>query len=550
MGRKKKEIENVEKCERTLSQEYNNLRQDREPYLSKALISAQYTIPALITTGDNKGAKEIVTPNQSVGADGVNNLASKVTLTMLPPNQTFFKFTMDDLTIKQLVAETGEDENTYRDRMNKGLSQIEKTVLDEMEATSDRVCLGEAQKHLYIAGNVLLVYDPEIGLKYYPLSRYVVKRDYCGNPLKAITEEKIAVGLLPESIREYVKVELLQEKLKTESKEVKDTDEVTLYTCFKLEDNKWKVYQECKGFVLPESIGQYPKDVCPFIPLRYTRVEGESYGRGLIEEYIGDISYLDCISLAIKQASLAASKFIMLVNPQGITDVKKLANTPNGGFASGRIEDVNPLQANKYYDLQVAQAQADKIERRLNRIFVMKAAIQRDAERVTAEEIRQMAQDLEEALGNHYAIMCKEFQQAYVKLVLFHLRKKKNKQYLPDILADESIKLTVNTGLEALGRSSDLNKYVTFFDIIGKFAPAIQATGAKIEKVAEVVATSLNLDIEGLFMSEKEKQDLAQQQQQQQLLDRAAPQIVNQYGAAQREQAAREAEQEQGGQIG
>lgn len=76
--------------------------------------------------------------------------------------------------------------------------------------------------------------------------------------------------------------------------------------------------------------------MCPFIPLRYTRIEGESYGRGLIEEYIGDISYLDCISLAIKQASLAASKFIMLVNPQGITDVKKLANTPNGGFASGR----------------------------------------------------------------------------------------------------------------------------------------------------------------------------------------------------------------------
>ena len=44
----------------------------------------------------------------------------------------------------------------------------------------------------------------------------------------------------------------------------------------------------------------------------------------------------------------------------------------------------------------------------------MTAAIQRDAERVTAEEIRVMAQDLEEALGNYYSIMCKEFQKAYV----------------------------------------------------------------------------------------------------------------------------------------
>ena len=32
--------------------------------------------------------------------------------------------------------------------------------------------------------------------------------------------------------------------------------------------------------------------------------------------------------------------------------------------------------------MQVAQAEADKIERRLNRIFLMKAAIQRQAERV------------------------------------------------------------------------------------------------------------------------------------------------------------------------
>ena len=145
-------------------------------------------------------------------------------------------------------------------------------------------------------------------------------------------------------------------------KEVRDEEEVTLYTGCRNKGTYWEVYQEVEGIELPSSRGKYPKDVCPFIPLRYTRIEGESYGRGLIEEYIGDISYLDCISLAIKQASLAASKFIMLVNPQGITDVKKLANTPNGGFASGRVEDVAPLQANKYYDLQVAQAEANKIE--------------------------------------------------------------------------------------------------------------------------------------------------------------------------------------------
>lgn len=544
-SKKKKDTET--KYHKSLENIYQSLITDRQPYLTKALISASYTIPSLITDGNFVGAKTIETPNQSVGADGVNNLASKVTLTMLPPNQTFFKFSMDDLVIKQLVAENGEDEQTFKDNINKGLSAVEKTTLDAMEATSDRVCLGEAQKHLYVAGNVLLVYDPEFGLKYYPLNRYVIKRDYVGNLVLGITEESIAICELPEEVKDDVKFKVLEKKIKNGEarEEVTDDEEVTLYTCCRNKGTYWEVYQEIEGIELPESRGKYPKDVCPFIPLRYTRIEGESYGRGLIEEYIGDISYLDCISLAIKQASLAASKFIMLVNPQGITDVKKLASTPNGGFASGRAEDVAPLQANKYYDLQVAQAEADKIERRLNRIFVMKAAIQRDAERVTAEEIRQMAADLEEALGNHYAIMCKEFQMAYVKLVLFHLRKQKNKDYLPDILSDDSIKLTVTTGLEALSRSSDLNKMVTFFDIMGKFAPAIQQTGAKIDKIAQIVGTSLNLDTTSWFMSEEERQQAAQDAQNAQLINRAAPQIVNQYGEAQREQAARDAEQEQ-----
>ena len=259
------------------------------------------------------------------------------------------------------------------------------------------------------------------------------------------------------------------------------------------------------------------------------RIDGESYGRGLVEEYIGDISYLDTLSLAIKQASLAGSKLVMLVNPNGLTKIKHLAEAKNGGFALGRVEDVQPLQANKYYDLQVAQAEADKIERRLNRIFVMKAAIQRDAERVTAEEIRQMAQDLEEALGNHYSIMCKDFQRAYVKITFFHLKKEK-KNALPDLIRDKNVKLTVTTGLEALGRSSDLNKLVTFLDIMTKIAPALQQLGGKVEKVANDVAASLNLDIEGMFYSEEERQEQAQAMQQQELLKTVAPNAVNKYG--------------------
>lgn len=517
---------------RTLASEYESMKQDRQPYLEKAKLAAKYTIPSLIVDNTNKqnAIKQIETPNQSVGADGINNLASKVILTMLPPNQTFFKFSMDDLVIKQQAELAGITSSQYQTELNKGLSRVEKMLLDYQEQLADRVCAGEAIKHLYIAGNVFLVHDPKEGLKYYPLDRFCVKRDYCGNVIKAITEETISLYSLPEEVQELVMMKVLERKVKDkETAKRLEEEELTLYTVFRRKQKHWEIYQECEGVELPTSRGKYPIDVCPFIALRYVRIDGESYGRGLVEEYIGDISYLDTLSLAIKQASLAGSKLVMLVNPNGLTKIKHLAEAKNGGFALGRVEDVQPLQANKYYDLQVAQAEADKIERRLNRIFVMKAAIQRDAERVTAEEIRQMAQDLEEALGNHYSIMCKDFQRAYVKITFFHLKKEK-KNALPDLIRDKNVKLTVTTGLEALGRSSDLNKLVTFLDIMTKIAPALQQLGGKVEKVANDVAASLNLDIEGMFYSEEERQEQAQAMQQQELLKTVAPNAVNKYG--------------------
>lgn len=140
-----------------------------------------------------------------------------------------------------------------------------------------------------------------------------------------------------------------------------------------------------------------------------------------------------------------------------------------------------------------------------------------------------MARDLDEAHGNNYSIMSKDFQTAYVKISFHHMRKEKG-SLLPDLIRDKSIKLTVTTGLEALGRGSDLNKLATFFDIMGKFAQQAQVVGAKTEPIAAKVAASLNLDIDGLFYTEEEKAQMQQQAQKQQLLEKAAPNYVNQVG--------------------
>ena len=522
------EIEN----QRTIQSEYDRLKPERDPYLTKALEAAKYTIPSLISNDDQTKAsvKVYTTPNQSIGADGVNNLSSKVTLTMLPPNQPFFKFGADMIQLKQEAEANGEDANEITEKFNNGLSMIESELMEDIESTSDRVCLGETIKHVLVAGNCMVVDVLKDGLKYYPLNRYIVKRDYSGNVLKAITKETVGFSALPEDVREA-----LIERLKTKENkpDLEATDctekEFDLYTQFLRTPKAWLVSQEVEGLPIEKSKGRYPIDVCPFIALRYTRIDGESYGRGLIEEYIGDISYLDSLSLAIREASLAAAKLIFLVKPSSIVKVKDLSNTKNGGFVVGNPEDIKALQVEKYYDLNTARLEKESIEKRLYRIFLLVQSIQRDAERVTAEEIRQMVKDLEEALGNFYSILAKEFQLSYIKLKFFHLRKKKKKA-IPDLIRDPNIKLTVTTGLEALGRGSDLNKWSIFLDMMAKFAQSAQLIGAKTEPLANIVAASLNLDIKGVMYTEEEKQKMQQDAQKAALMDKAASPLASKFG--------------------
>ncbi len=526
-------MEDNTEIKKTLHAEYEKLKRDREEWIYAGAEAAKYTIPSIAPDNDdlkfkNKTKKKLITPNQSVGADGVNNLAAKVTTTLLPPNQAFFRFKADKAYIRQLAEEQGLNPDDYEKDVNSGLANLETMLLDYMESFGDRICLGEALKHLYITGNVLLVFEPQKGLKYYPLSRYVIKRDYCGNVQTVITAEKIAFLELPVKFQdELLKKRLEQMTLdKDEDKCKLEEKEFILYTKFHRCKKNWVTWQEVDDIKLEGTQGKYPIDIAPFIALRYVRVDGESYGRGLIEDYFGDISYLDYLSLAIKESALAGSKLLMLVNPNSTTSIRELSRAKNGDFVKGNPNDVQALQANKYNDLQVAQATADRLEQRLNRIFCMKAAIQRDAERVTAEEIRQMAADLEEALGNHYALMAKEFQLAYVKITYYHLRKEKRNQ-LPDLLREKDIKLTITTGLEALSRTSDLNKLVTFFDVLTKLAQSAQIVGAKTDKLADLVAASLNLDVSGMFYTEEEKQAQAEAIQQSELANKVAPNIVN-----------------------
>lgn len=471
---------------------YRQLEDKREPFLRRARDAAKLTIPSLMPPESHTGESKLPTPFQGLGARGVNNLSSKLLLALLPPNSPFFRLAIDDYSLEQLTQKEG-----MRAEVEEALGKIERAVQAEIETSAVRVTAGEVLKQLLVAGNALLYLPYEGGAKMYRLDRYVVERDPMGNVLDLIVKESISPKVLPEEIRDEI-----------EKGDLNPDKTVDLYTRVTRVGNKWEVYQEVKDQIIPGTQGTYPIDKCPWIPLRFTKIDGEDYGRGYVEEYYGDLRSLESLTQAIVEGSAASAKVLFLVNPNGVTQQRTLAEAPNGAIRTGDANDVSVLQVQKFADFRVALETINAISSRLSYAFLLNSAVQRVGERVTAEEIRYMAGELEDALGGVYSILSLEFQLPLVKALMHRLEKQKRIPTLPKGI----VRPTITTGLEALGRGHDLNKLDLFLQgVMQTFGPEVVAKYVNISDYLTRRGTALGIDTKGLVKSEEE---LAAEQQQ------------------------------------
>lgn len=505
----------------SLKQYYDKCEQLRMPFLRRARESASLTIPYLVPPESNTSTTSYPTPFQGVGARGVNNLASKLLLALLPPNSPFFRLIIDKFEYEK--ASQGQADPAMKQDLEKALGEIERAVQSEVETSAVRVGVFEALKQLIVAGNVLLYVPDKGGLRVFNLDRFICKRDPMGNMQSLIVKESIDPDVLPVAVRE--RLEEAGNPTVQSMGHGKDKV-VDVYTGIYRDGKKWVVRQEVADIDIPEAYGDYPIDKNPWIPLRYTRIENEDYGRGFIEEYLGDLQSLEGLTQAIVEGSAAAAKVLFLVNPNGTTRPRILANSSNGAIVQGNAQDVTVLQLEKFADFRVAQETIESIKERLGFAFLMNTSIQRQGERVTAEEIRFMAQELEDVLGGVYSILSQEFQMPLVNRLMNRMA---NSGRLPKLPKD-IIKTTIVTGLEALGRGHDLNKLDSFIQGASQLLGDSFPTYVNMSDYLKRRATSLGIDVEGLIKTEEEIEQEKQQAAQQQMAQQVAPNMATAAG--------------------
>lgn len=484
---------------------YSALQSLRDPYLRRARDCAKLTIPALLPEEGANGSTSFATPYQSIGARGVNNLASKLLLTLIPASSSFFRFQIDDFALEDLTKQEG-----LRAAVEEGLGRYERAVMSDIESTPLRTVGFEAFKQLVNSGNVLLHLPRNGEPRMFRLDKYVVKRSPSGKPLEIVVREEVSpsalepdiLALLPDDVRKQV------------AEGVSDVKSVPLFTVVRLLQKNYRVYQEINGKIIEGTEGTFPADQLEWLPLRFIRVDGEDYGRSYVEEYLGDLKSLEGLEKSIIFGSAAAAKVLFLVNPNGTTKMKDISDAPSGAVRQGTATDVTVMQLQKYGDFRVALEKSANLERRLSFAFLLNTSIQRDGERVTAEEVRFMAQELEDALGGIYSIMSQEFQRPLVNLTMAKLRAARKLPQLPK----GAVKPVIVTGVEALGRGQDLRRLDDFIN--GIPAPLQQAAlqYLNIEDYLKRRAVALGVDQKGLVKTGAQVQQENQQAQQQAMI--------------------------------
>jgi len=489
---------------------YEALRSYREEFLDVAVECSTLTLPYLIRYDDRRHEtfKTLFTPWQSVGAKAVTTLAAKLMLALLPPQTTFFKLQINDSKLGvDLPAEA-------RSELDVSFSKIERMVMDKINASSDRVVIHQAMKHLIVGGNALM-YMGKDGIKHYPLNRYVVQRDGNGNVIEIVTKELIDKKLVKD-IPEPRPNAVGDDGHKMGGIE----DDVEIYTHVKLDGGQWRWHQEVWGMTIPDSRGSAPKNSSPWIVLRFNTVDGEDYGRSRVEEFIGDLRALESLSQALVEGSAAAAKVVFVVSPSSTTKPQTLAQAGNGAIVQGRPDDIGVVQVGKTADFATASQMAQSLERRIGDGFLQLNI--RQSERTTAEEVRLTQLELEQQLGGIFSLLTVEFLVPYLNRTMMVLQRNREIPKIPKGLVNPSIVAGVN----ALGRGQDRESLTQFITTIAQtMGPEALVKYVDPSEYIKRLAAAQGIDMLNLVkdeqMLQKEMEEQQAAAQQQSLVDQA-----------------------------
>lgn len=465
---------------KTASILWSELKSKRDKVLDRVEDYAALTIASVYRNEDFDPADEDNTnDHQSLGAIGVNHLVNKLALAMFAPSRPFFKLSADDQTeqdLAKLKVPASEVVNA--------LAAIERKAVKRMDTLAQRPLIYRMLRHVVVAGNVLLDLTESDSMRVIGLKHFAVKRTRRG-----------AIHTLV--VHECILFEELEDDIRAEVRNKKEGDHVEFYVVCRLSGGKYQVDQWVEDQKLSSDFSSvYEKDKLPYHVVVWDLDDAADYAKGLVEEYSRDLTALSVMSRGVTEGALVAMEVKWMLNPNSGTRVEQLEAARNGDVLSGLDTDLSAVTSGSGPAVQIAGVHLARIEQRVSRAFLLNSGVTRDAERVTAEEVRLQAQELETAYGGTYTTLSANVQRPLARWLLNGLGQKE--------LA--GFEVQVVTGLEAISRNGDLENLRQAMGDLALFTqlpPELQAR-IKFKELAAYVGAGRGVDLTRFLKSEEE----------------------------------------------
>lgn len=494
--------------ERSAKAEFQKLDGERQTMLFRFERLAQLTIPSVFPDQDYKVQNDQLTNGfTSLGSQCATHLTNKLMNAMFAPSRPFFRLGMPNQQLQEMAKALNVDEGKITD----ALAQGERDSMAELEREGCRESLFEGMTHLVVLGNVLMDLSGDT-LIFVPVCDYVVRRNKKGIPTCIIIRDKVRADDLEDDAR-YTYQQMRGP--------LQDWTEVCTYKRIKLVNGMYRETLWVEDVDLGKDyVGKYRPENCPYIPLTWRLPLRQDYGVGRCEEYANDLGTNDQVSEGLSDGAILASQFKWLANPGGMTRPEDVTGSANGAVVPGVKEDLDIVFANIGQQLQGILAIGQDYQRRLGAGFLLSSAVTRDAERVTAEEIRMQIMELESSLGGVYSRLALSIQGPLARWLM----KKANVN-----VKGTAIKPTVITGLDALSRNGDLERMRAFLSDVAALdgiEPATRMT-LNINNIVSDMAAGNGVDKSKYVLSEEEQQANMAAAQQNALTQQAAANTVD-----------------------
>jgi hypothetical protein len=486
----------------SLKERYEKLEVDRLQFLQRARHNAMLTIPSLMPLEGHDGKSHLIEPYQSLGAVGVVSLSSRVSMALIPAGRPHLRL---DIPPKQLLEMDGE----VPPDVERSLAKGERLIQHGVERANWRASTLESSQQLIVAGSVTEQYMPDNTIRVHRLDHFVWRRDERGRIIECVIKEFWDKDALPEGVSAPG-----DSAVGMPGRSGTSEYDVCIFTGVRLmSDGTYNVRRETEAGVRVGEAETYESDMVPFLFLTWSRTSGEDYGRSKVEEHVSDLRSLDSLSKqALEQGAMAAMNFVMVrpgATAQGVRN--RITRISNGDVVLGDPESVELKQFTNSQGYQITADAIQRLEERLSRGFLLLAPGQRNAERVTATEIRRDIEELESVLGGTFSSISLEMMERRTILLLENM---KAAGEFPNVNR-EDLQPTILTGLEALSRERDVERGIQAAQIVAQFGEL----GMMHIKFPVVLGKIMN----GLGFPDavKSAEEVAQEQQQQQAMQMA-----------------------------